>query len=212
MEEIVQKVGPLFYPILACSVLGLAAVLERLVVLLRWRPVRQTTVADLVRTARVETRHAVWRRAVSAAAPLRDGVRLLLESVPNDKVHRDEAVSIWLQEVNRHLTRRLDFLRLIAALTPMLGLLGTVIGMVVAFQEIAGEQGPIGPALLADGLWQAMLTTVIGLAIALPVTVLVALLNAMADNRLADLTSALNKISLALEGGESEVVPQDIAT
>ena len=60
------------------------------------------------------------------------------------------------------------WLKLIAAISPLLGLLGTVLGMVGVFQTIAVNQAP-DPAALASGIWQALLTTVMGLVIAIPV-------------------------------------------
>jgi biopolymer transport protein ExbB len=56
----------------------------------------------------------------------------------------------------------------IGSLAPMLGLLGTVTGMLMAFQEVATSQGKAGAADLAEGIYQALVTTVVGLIIAIP--------------------------------------------
>jgi len=71
------------------------------------------------------------------------------------------------QEYQR-LTRRLSLLNLIAGLAPLVGLLGTVVGMVRAFQTVATSQGAVNPSMLAGGIWEALLTTVAGLSIAIP--------------------------------------------
>lgn len=68
------------------------------------------------------------------------------------------------------LHQKIGWLSLIANTAPMLGLLGTVMGMVVAFNEIASSQGQANPADLASGISQALLTTMLGLIVAIPVT------------------------------------------
>ncbi|WP_020586918.1 MotA/TolQ/ExbB proton channel family protein [Desulfobacter curvatus] len=65
--------------------------------------------------------------------------------------------------------RSLDFLSTIATVAPLLGLLGTVVGMVQAFSKLAGSQAGMDIGLLADGIWHALLTTAAGLVIAIPV-------------------------------------------
>lgn len=83
------------------------------------------------------------------------------------------------EELTRFATAQLEQLRawlraleVIAALSPLLGLLGTVLGMIEAFRqlELAGSQ--VNPALLSGGIWQALLTTAAGLGVAIPVVLL----------------------------------------
>ena len=66
------------------------------------------------------------------------------------------------------LLRRIEFLSVIGNLAPMVGLLGTVTGMIIAFQRVAGSQGAAGAADLAEGIYQALVTTVGGLIVAIP--------------------------------------------
>jgi biopolymer transport protein ExbB len=66
------------------------------------------------------------------------------------------------------LERHMDLLASAAALAPMLGFLGTVIGLIEAFQSIQYVEGSISPALLANGMWEAMITTATGLAVGIP--------------------------------------------
>ena len=68
------------------------------------------------------------------------------------------------------LHQQIGWLSLIANVAPMMGLLGTVMGMVTAFNEIAASQGQANPADLASGISQALLTTMLGLIVAIPVT------------------------------------------
>lgn len=70
-----------------------------------------------------------------------------------------------------HVSKSLTWLRLISVISSLLGLLGTVLGMVGVFQVIASEGNP-DSASLAGGIWEALLTTIMGLAVAIPVLVL----------------------------------------
>jgi biopolymer transport protein ExbB len=71
------------------------------------------------------------------------------------------------QEI-RTLERHIDWLATIAGAAPLLGFLGTVTGMVKAFQVIEKMGGPVNPSMLAAGIWEALITTVFGLSIAIP--------------------------------------------
>jgi len=73
-------------------------------------------------------------------------------------------------EESIRLHQKIGWLALIANVAPMLGLLGTVFGMVLAFKTIASTQGQASPAELADGISQALLTTMFGLVVAIPTT------------------------------------------
>lgn len=73
-----------------------------------------------------------------------------------------------LGEEFRSLDRGLWLLGFLAESAPLLGLLGTVLGMIRAFQEIQGAQGAVDAQLLAGGIWEALLTTAFGLVVAIP--------------------------------------------
>ncbi|MBM4000226.1 MAG: MotA/TolQ/ExbB proton channel family protein [Planctomycetes bacterium] len=73
-----------------------------------------------------------------------------------------------LAEQSARLFRRVEYLSVIGGIAPMLGLLGTVTGMIMAFEQVARTQGSAGAAELAEGIYQALVTTVVGLIIAIP--------------------------------------------
>lgn len=75
------------------------------------------------------------------------------------------------------LQRHIPLLELIAMISPLMGLLGTVLGMIQSFQELALAEGAANASLLAAGIWQALLTTAAGLLVAIPAAVGAALLN-----------------------------------
>ncbi len=80
----------------------------------------------------------------------------------------EKALEEALAEQTARLLRRIEYLSVLANLAPMLGLLGTVFGMVLCFRQVASTQGNAGAAQLADGIYQALVTTVAGLMIAIP--------------------------------------------
>jgi biopolymer transport protein ExbB len=80
----------------------------------------------------------------------------------------EKALEESLAEQAARLYRKVEYLSVIGSLAPMLGLLGTVVGMLLAFQEVATSQGKAGAADLAEGIYQALVTTVVGLIIAIP--------------------------------------------
>jgi biopolymer transport protein ExbB len=80
----------------------------------------------------------------------------------------EKALEEALAEQAARLYRKVEYLSVIGSLAPMLWLLGTVTGMLMAFQEVATSQGKAGAADLAEGIYQALVTTVVGLIIAIP--------------------------------------------
>lgn len=82
-----------------------------------------------------------------------------------------------LNTMNRHIR----LLELIAMISPLLGLLGTVLGMIQSFQELEMAEGAANASVLAGGIWQALLTTAAGLLVAIPAAVGASLLSARAE-------------------------------
>ncbi|MDL2281142.1 MotA/TolQ/ExbB proton channel family protein, partial [Selenomonadales bacterium OttesenSCG-928-I06] len=83
-----------------------------------------------------------------------------------------DAISIKGSLELARLNQNLHILELIGRIAPMIGLLGTVMGMVTAFQKVATVKGSVDPSILAGGIWEALLTTVAGLCVALPALVI----------------------------------------
>ena len=80
----------------------------------------------------------------------------------------EKAVEDALAEQSARLFRKIEYLSVIGNIAPMVGLLGTVIGMIIAFQEVASTQGMASAPQLARGIYQALVTTVGGLIVAIP--------------------------------------------
>jgi biopolymer transport protein ExbB len=167
MYEYILKGGILMFPIIACSVIALAVVLER-VWALRGRRVMPREIIqraeELVKRDHVEEAIALCRRRSS---PLGRLIITVLKNVGQEREVLKEAV----QEVGRReaalLERYVGILGTVANVTPLLGLLGTVSGMIKAFTVIS-VQGVGNPASLAGGISEALITTAAGLTAAIP--------------------------------------------
>lgn len=93
-------------------------------------------------------------------------MRAQIQGVAEDVI-REEAARVAGAELE-HLRGYLRGLELIGSLSPLLGLLGTVLGMIEAFQQLAAAGSRVDPGLLSGGIWEALLTTAVGLAVAIP--------------------------------------------
>lgn len=98
----------------------------------------------------------------------------------------EKAMEDAIAEQSARIYRWLEYLSVIANLAPMVGLLGTVTGMLLAFKEVADSQQNAGAADLADGIYQALVTTVYGLVIAIPALGCFALFRSWVDELVAE--------------------------
>ncbi|NBR50923.1 MAG: MotA/TolQ/ExbB proton channel family protein [Alphaproteobacteria bacterium] len=115
-------------------------------------------------------------------------------------IERREELARRAQFLVRHLSRHIWVLELIAASAPLFGLLGTVLGMIVAFQGVGQGVGGADTALLAAGIWEALLTTAFGLGVALPFSILAAVFNNAVDGVRDMVEDALTEIVVRAEG------------
>ena len=167
MIEIFWKGGLLMYPIFICSVLGLAIVIQRLFTLRANRIVKADVlreVGELLRQKKIAEANTLCRRYSSAMT------RILQVAILNHDKEKEE-IKALVEDAARQevpvLERYLNLLGTVAAIAPLLGLLGTVTGMIAAFQviEIAGVAHP---RALAGGIWEALITTAAGLVVGIP--------------------------------------------
>ena len=107
------------------------------------------------------------------------------------------------QYLLRHLASNIWILDLIAASAPLFGLLGTVLGMIVAFQGVGAGASGADTAVLAAGIWEALLTTAFGLGVALPFSMLAAVFNNAVDNLRGFIEDALTEIMVRSQSGEA---------
>lgn len=111
----------------------------------------------------------------------------------------EESIEEALAEHAARMFRRVEYLSVLANLAPMLGLLGTVFGMVLCFREVASTQGNAGAGQLAEGIYQALVTTVVGLMIAIPSLAAFALLRNRVDQFIAEAAATAQHVFAPLK-------------
>jgi len=102
----------------------------------------------------------------------------------------EKALEDALAEQSARLLRKIEYLSVLGNIGPMVGLLGTVVGMLLAFKEVASTAGKAGAAQLAEGIYQALVTTVVGLMIAIPALCAFAVFRNRVDQFIAEASFA----------------------
>ncbi len=171
MIEFLAKGGILVGPILFCSVLALAIFLERLIRFARVRIRGLGLVEKVAQYVRDDEHTKALDLARGSKSPMGHILSHAIEVIDQDRETLETVIVHSTEEKVRELSRYLQALATIGSIAPLLGLLGTVIGMIKAFMVIQQMGGKVNAAVLAGGIWEAMLTTALGLAVALPTMV-----------------------------------------
>ncbi len=208
--ELLQAGGPVVVILLALSVAALAIVLVKLMQFRFYRIGDRRAVREGL---------ALWRagRTTEALARLRDArnpvaqalaraMRGQRRGLPEARVR--EEVMRYGGDVLASLRSWFRPLEVIASLAPLLGLFGTVLGMIAAFRQLEAAGNQVNPAILSGGIWEALLTTAVGLAVAMPVVVVLNWLERRVDRLAHEMDSTVT--SLFTED-LSQDVSQDLA-
>ena len=173
--EILHKGGPVIIPIILCSIFGIAIAIEK-----RWQLHQAKIDTEKFLKSILDTiQRLKIKEAVEKCESIQSPVSRILKAgimkynQPKEEI-REAMEDASLYEVPK-LEKNLTALATIAHITPLLGLLGTVTGLVKCFQVIqikASAFNPINPADLAGGIWEALITTVAGLMVAIPMFVI----------------------------------------
>jgi biopolymer transport protein ExbB len=167
MWEIVRAGGPFMWPIIICSIAAVGILLERLWTLQRKRVLPEELIKKISQLAETRQVNVKVIEALEKNSPLG---RVLAAALANRNRGR-EIMMERVEDTGRHvvheLERFLNSLGTIASISPLLGLLGTVLGIIRAFKAVMlGGMGD--PRLLAGGISEALITTAGGLAVAIP--------------------------------------------
>ncbi len=167
MLEIVQSGGWLMVPILLCSILAAAISVERFWTLQRTRITPKNLLAQVWSSLKADDLDSQKLRDLRNNSPLG---QVLAAGIANAKRSRDimkEAMEEAAGQVSHDLERYLTSLGIIASISPLIGLLGTVVGMIKVFTALMLE-GAGNANVLAGGISQALITTAAGLSVAIP--------------------------------------------
>ena len=190
--------GPVMWPILLCSIFALAIILEKFWHLHKIKIDTQEFLRSVLdKMKRNETKEAL-QICENTPSPVANIIKAGVLKYDRPRPQIIEAIEdVSLYEIPR-MEKNLTALATIAHISPLLGLLGTVTGMVRCFQTIQAKSvslHPISPGDLAGGIWEALLTTVAGLMVAIPTFV--------AYNYLV---SRINNFVLEMEKASTELV------
>ena len=196
MLEFMEKGGPLMWPIFACSIAALAIIVDRSIFFLRIRLHFNAFVEELVGLLSAKD----FGKALNVAREGHDPSAVIatsyLESMDFSPALREDVLDrVGGQQVER-VEARLRMLGAIAHVTPLLGLCGTVMGMINAFRTIEELRGQADVEALARGIWEALLTTAAGLLVAIPAVMAYHAFEALADRtatRMSRVVSIFNE-------------------
>lgn len=209
MLELYQKGGVTVFVLTACSVAAVAVFVERLLALRSARVAPRSLLAEvgeLVRAGKIAEALARCVGSTSAAGVIFAAV-LRKHGAPEAAL-KEAAVDAGRREAAR-LERFVEAIGVVAALGPLLGLLGTVLGMIKVFQRV-NEVGAGSPVEMAAGIWEALLATAFGLIVGIPALVMYRVVLARIDGlvlRLEDEAVALVESLSAKPNGSREQGP-----
>ncbi len=166
--ELFMKGGLVMWPILLCSLITVAVIVEKYIVLLK----SKVDPKQLMMKIRSSLSRNDVVSAVDACSKVKAPVaNILKHGIINYKYGHQavkDAIELAGKEEIFHLEKRLSVLANMAGTAPMLGFLGTVTGMITVFHTIEQLSGNVNPSILAAGIWEAMLTTAFGLLVGIP--------------------------------------------
>ena len=198
-----NQLGLVALPLLLCSFLTVIILVERTLQMVLFSRGIRLNVRTILATPMDQEQQSIMalKSMLDNKQPLLyKGLNMIISHHHFPKSLREDAALIWLQERRYQFRSGFKALNLIAMISPLLGLLGTVLGLMAMFKSLALSTGSINPSDLADGLGLAMKTTSAGLIIALPAIIGVQLLGMWSDRLLIKLEHALNYCNLWLEG------------
>ncbi|WP_108659783.1 MotA/TolQ/ExbB proton channel family protein [Acuticoccus kandeliae] len=207
--------GPVVALLLVLSVVAIAVAIAK-----AW----QFSLARVGRHGRASDAVRLWREGRTRAA--RDALRgraLSVEVIERAMdLYEDVSIEAAREGSESYAAVRLHELRkmtgvleTIAQVAPLLGLFGTVIGMIEAFQALEGAGSAVDPSILAGGIWVALLTTAVGLAVAMPASVLAAWFDGRLENErialdalLTDMFTGSVEIDVPFEASLAKATPK----
>ncbi|GDY24717.1 MULTISPECIES: MotA/TolQ/ExbB proton channel family protein [unclassified Agarivorans] len=200
-----EQLGDLRWPIVFCSVLACAIIIERIVSL------AYTHISNHKRDWLKQATHLLTsekgsckkdnKQCFSSSNSLaRKAICLLLVHKNQNKALREEIAAVWLRQQQQKLARGLKALHILALISPLLGLLGTVLGLIEMFDALATSEQAVNPATLSQGLGTAMYTTAAGLLVTVPALAFAHGLSLWKERIIHELETIINQANLMIEG------------
>lgn len=197
MTEVLDRGGPVMWLIAALSVATLGFILWktwRLALMGAWSGAASARAADLWAAGdRAGARSAVEDRGSLRATLVRAAMAARSDPALTETQAREETVRVAKAELARARSG-LRLLDLVVTIAPLLGLLGTVLGMIAAFQTLQQSGAQADPSDLAGGIWEALLTTAAGMGVAIPASMALSWFESVVDRVQADMEDLATRI------------------
>ena len=195
--SLIDKGGPVMLVLLALSVIALTIILLKIYQFGRSRLRKTVFIDQTIALLHNDGAETALRSLVSNPHPiahvmdttLRAGTDMSLSAEDRDT----EIDRVGSEEI-RNLESYLRGLEVIANLSPLLGLLGTVIGMIKAFARLETAGTKVDPSILAGGIWEALLTTAFGLSVAIPALAAFYILEGEVENVRAQMKDSTTRV------------------
>ncbi len=205
--ELISQGGFLMWPIMFCSCVAMAIIIDR------FRFLRRATIdtREFMDTMRQVLRQNRIQEAINICDETDAPVARIMKAGILKNTRGKEEIREAIEDAGNlelpHLERHLSALATCANIAPLLGLLGTVTGMITAFAQIQNKRGQVNPADLAEGIGSALVTTAAGLTVAIPILVVYNWLVTRVDNMVVEMeiSSAELVELLTRNQGEREI-------
>ena len=185
---IFTKGGVVMYPILLCSIVSVAILFERLFALRKSRIISNSELL-----MHLAEKHS-WdelKETAKKGDDLFSRVIYMTLSDPSSETDTQKITEIYAKKVTEEIYSHTSIPGVMATLSPLLGLLGTVLGMIRIFNKFTEAGG--NPMILAGGIWEALITTAAGLTVAIPSLIIYRYLVYTAEKSVGELEFALEK-------------------
>jgi biopolymer transport protein ExbB len=196
MIEIFFKGGPVMYPLLACSIISLTVIIERAFFWIREGSLRNQSLVDNVLEL---CRQGDWDSVKEEAADSKDFImRILINGILHKEFSMTKAMEAAASDEIQRMRRLLGVLDTMITVAPLLGIFGTVIGIITSF-EILGASGIEHPQAVTAGIAQALITTASGLGIAILSVFPYNYFNSKAENAALDIEKYATSLEIVYE-------------
>ncbi|MEP3428337.1 MAG: MotA/TolQ/ExbB proton channel family protein [Roseibium sp.] len=215
LTGLVEQGGPVVLLLLVISVVAVALIAAKAIQFFLSRVGRFGQSRDAMRLWLDGSQQEAQRVVAHDRSVMSEIARMLFSA----SVRSDIDVSLLREDIERICIQRINSLRaflrpldMIAQTAPLIGLLGTVLGMIEAFQAMQGAGAAVDPSVLAGGIWVALMTTAVGLSIAIPVSAVVGWFDSCIEREQAEMEAMVTAFftGAVAERSRVRIVPIDL--
>ena len=201
LNSLLSLGGPIVYILLLLSVYALAVILYKAYVFYKVQFFKNQHLSDSVELWLTNKKKEAYEEVNNSDNPESEVIsftmyQLLKHKNISAKIESDvrEEITRLSEERINYYSSKLDSLQVIATIAPLLGLLGTVFGMIEAFQQMESAGKSVDPSVLSGGIWEALLTTAAGLSVAIPIVVCESYFRSLVERFKINVESSVTKL------------------